>query len=98
MKLHLGNCNEHPEANDPTISCWAIRDESGRKVGPDELLAHIAELEGAVDSINEILIRTQSTRTDYREALDSLRSNLCAMTQTPIIESWIGIIDAATKR
>jgi len=46
MKLHLGNCNEHPlSVVDPTITCWAIRDEDRRKIGPDELMAYITGLE-----------------------------------------------------
>lgn len=46
MKLHIGNCNEHSaQVVDPTINCWAIRDEDRRKIGTDELMAYITDLE-----------------------------------------------------
>lgn len=34
----------------------------------------------------------------YREALQNLRANFCAMTPTPIIESWIAMVDLALER
>lgn len=38
----------------------------------DEAIAHIAELEKTVESINEILIQTQATRHRYLEALNRI--------------------------
>ena len=45
MKLHHGNCSEHHGANNPRLSCWAIRDESGRKICPDELMVILATIQ-----------------------------------------------------
>lgn len=62
----------------------------------DRLLDRVAELEEQ----HEIMVNREHDQTvlmlRYRSTLEALRANLCAMTQTPIIESWIGIIDAAT--
>jgi hypothetical protein len=42
--IHLANCNEHPNANDRSLSCWAIRHDDGRRVTPDEAMDEINRL------------------------------------------------------
>ena len=48
--FHVGNCpDEHPNADDPTLPCWALRHESGRKVRPDEAMNEILRLRSALN-------------------------------------------------
>lgn len=70
----------------------------------DSRLNRIAELEHDLSETHSVLAgaiarggELLGERDRYREALDAMRANLCAMTQTPIIESWIGIIDSASR-
>ncbi len=39
--MKISNCNDHPDANDPALSCWALRHDDGRLVAPEEALAAI---------------------------------------------------------
>jgi len=40
--MKLANCKEHPE-NDPSLSCWAVRHDDGRKASPEEIIAAISD-------------------------------------------------------
>lgn len=35
--MKLANCNEHPDENNPSLPCWAIRHDDGRRVTTEEL-------------------------------------------------------------
>lgn len=35
--MKLANCNEHPDENNPSLPCWAIRHDDGKRVTTDEL-------------------------------------------------------------
>lgn len=41
MTITMANCHEHPGANDPTLSCWALRHYDLRRVTDAEMLAII---------------------------------------------------------
>lgn len=48
--MKLANCNEHPDENNPSLSCWAIRHDDGKRVTTDELWALIQKREPLSDT------------------------------------------------
>lgn len=41
--MKLANCKEHPDANRPDLTCWALRHDDGRKVTAQEAFDAIQE-------------------------------------------------------
>lgn len=66
--MKLANCNEHPDANDQSIPCWALRRDDGRRVTADEMF----EIIHAIPNLEPVISWLENGR-DPKEAAKELR-------------------------